>query len=369
MKVLLAVDSLVRGGMERRLLELIKGLKEHQDFSLHLVVFSETIDYPEIYDWDIPLTLLKRVPKRNPLVFYRFYKLCKQWKPDLIHSWGTMSAIWAIPSSVFLRIPLINGNVVDAPENMSFFDKRIFRARLTYPFSTAIVGNSQAGHLAYKVPARKAICIYNGIDLKRISQLKDPTDIKRELEIRSDKVIGMVGSFSKRKDYATFIRAGLLLLENNHDVTLVAVGDGPERSKIQNMVPSERSATFIFTGMRPDVESVINIFDIGVLATNTNTHGEGVSNVIIEYMALRKPVIATTGGGTNEIVDHDKSGYLIAPDSAEELADALERLLRNDPLASQMGQAGSEIVQSRFNLERMTAEYMALYRRLSGPSD
>lgn len=366
MKILLAADSLVRGGMERRMLELIKGLVGQKEFSLKLVVFSDTIDYPEIYDLEVPVVILKRVPKRNPLVFHRFYKICKQWKPDLIHSWGTMSAIWAIPTSVLLKIPLINGNIVDAPDKMAPWDKRLFRARLTYPFSKVVVGNSEAGLRAYRVPFRKSICIYNGIDRARFSKLRDVAEMRREIPVHTEQVVGMVGSFSKRKDYATFIKAGMLLLDHGRDITLIAVGDGPELQRHLQMVPPDRSQHFVFTGMRTDVESVINLFDVGVLATNAEIHGEGISNVILEYMALEIPVVATQGGGTSEILEQGKTGLLVEPGSAEEMADAISYLLDNEKEASEMGIAGSEIVNSRFSLSRMTQDYVELYQRVTG---
>lgn len=364
MKILLAVDSLVRGGMERRMLELVKGLRVHQDISLSVVVFSETIDYPEIYEWDIPVTILKRVPKRNPLVFYRFYKLCKKWKPDLIHSWGTMSAIWAIPACKLLGIKLINGNIVDAPENMSFFDKRLFRARLTFPFSSCVVSNSLAGLKAYKVPQKKGICIYNGIDLNRISGLEDPSEVRKQLNIQTKNVIGMVGSFTKRKDYQTFIEAGLLLLKQRKDLTLLAVGEGPEFERHKQLVPKEYAAHFIFPGIRTDVEAIINTFDIGVLSTNAHVHGEGISNVILEYMALSKPVVATKGGGTAEIVAHRETGILVSPGSAQEMANELYLLLENKEEAIAMGHKGRETVSSKFSLPEMTERYLGLYNSL-----
>ena len=362
MKILLAVDSLARGGMERRVLELIKGLGEYQDVNLKLVVFSETIEYPEIYDWNIPVILLKRVPKRNPLVFYRFYKLCKQWKPDLIHSWGTMSAIWAIPASQFLRIKLINGNIVDAPVNMSFFDKRLFRARLTYPFSSRIIGNSKAGLKAYRVPKKKGICIHNGIDPHRVLHLKKPSEVRQELNIQTENVIGMVGSFTGRKDFKTFIKAGLVLLDQRKDITLVAVGEGPDLPRHEQLIPAKYTTHFRFPGIRTDVEDIINIFDIGVLATNTREHGEGISNVILEYMALAKPVVATQGGGTPEIVIHQQTGILVPSYSFQDMAHALNYLLDNKKEAATMGSVGLETVHGKFSLSKMTENYVDLYK-------
>ncbi|WP_297696248.1 glycosyltransferase [uncultured Eudoraea sp.] len=363
MKILLAVDSLARGGMERRLIELVKGLKRYPEIELNLVVFSETIAYPEIHDLDIPITILKRVPKKNPMVFVRFYKLCKKLGPDLIHCWGTMSAIWAIPTAKLLGISLINGNIMDAPEGLSFFDKRLFRARLTYPFSSFIVSNSKAGLNAYKVPKHKAICIYNGFDSNRISNLKQGSELKNELKVQTPKVVGMIGSFSERKDFETFIKAGIKILGKRSDVTFLAVGEGPELGKHLQMVPSKYRSNFIFPGIRTDVESVINILDIGVLSTNSHIHGEGISNVILEYMALEKPVIATKGGGTPEIIEHGISGILIPSHSALDLANEIHYLLENIEEARTMGRKGRETVAEKFNLAEMTKAYIELYQR------
>ncbi len=362
MKILLLVDSLSSGGMQRRLIELIKGLRNYSDVQLQLVVFSDKIHYKEVFDLGIPVQILKRVPKRNPKVFYRLYKLCKSWKPDLIHSWGTMSALLAIPSSQLLGIKLINGNVVDAPKDMGFFDERLFRARLTFFFSTVIIGNSEAGLRAYKVPKLKGICIYNGFDSNRVSNLDQKSIVKEQFHINTEKVIGMVGGFYDRKDFETYILAGLQILGQRNDVTFVAVGDGPNLEKCRAMIPSEYSSTFIFTGVQRDIESIVNIFDVGVLSTNTDVHGEGISNAILEYMALGKPVVATYGGGTDEVVVHNTTGLLVLPKSPNEMTKCLVKLLDDTDRAHKMGEEGKDRVVNFFGLRKMTKSYLELYQ-------
>ena len=364
MKILLLIDSLVSGGRERRLIELIKGFANYEDVQLHLVVFSDKIHYQEVFELGIPVTIMKRVPKKNPLVFYKLFKLCKQWHPDLIHSWGTMSAILAIPASILLRIKLINGNVTDAPNNMSFFDKKLVRANLSFPFSKVIIGNSNAGLSAYKVPKKKALCIYNGFDFNRINDLKDKAEIREKFNILTAIVIGMVGGFFERKDYETYIRAALLVLKQRTDVTFMAIGEGPNLLKCKEIIPPEYSSYFKFTGVQKDVESIINIFNIGVLSTNTKVHGEGISNAILEYMALAKPTVATSGGGTNEIVDHMKTGILIPPNSPETMAEQLIYLLDNPAQAETIGLKGNSQIQEKFSLEKMSSAYYQLYQKL-----
>ncbi len=364
MKILLLIDSLVSGGRERRLIELIKGLRNYPDVQLKLVVFSDKIYYKEIYELDIPVIILKRIPKKNPLVFYKLYKICRNWKPDLMHSWGTMSAIWSIPSSISLNIKLINGNVTDAPANMGFFDKKLVRAKLSFPFSKVIIGNSKAGLSAYKVPKEKALCIYNGFDFNRINDLKDKALIKDQINILNAKVIGMVGGFFERKDYETYLRAALIVLKHRKDVDFMAIGEGPNLKKCEALIPPNYKSYFKFTGVQQDVESIINIFDIGVLSTNTKVHGEGISNAILEYMALAKPTVATSGGGTNEIVEHLKTGILIPPNSPETMAEQLIYLLDNPDIAEKIGLEGNSQIQRLFSLEKMTSAYYQLYGKL-----
>ena len=365
MKILLLINSLTSGGTERRLIELIKGFKEHPDVQLHLVVFSNEIHYQEVHELGIPITLMPRIPKRNPKVFYKLYQLCKYWKPDLIHSWGTMSSIIAIPASVLLNIKLVNGNIINAPKHMSFFNDGLFRTRLTFPFSSVIVGNSLAGLKAYKVPQKKGICIYNGFNFNRITDLEAKAIVTDKYNIITPKVVGMVAGFFDRKDYETYIKAALSILKKRTDVTFMAIGDGPNLEKCKALIPHDYASNFIFTGTQKDVESIINSFDIGVLSTNVNVHGEGISNAILEYMALEKPVVATTGGGTNEIVDHLKTGFLIPPDSAEAMAVKLIHLLDNPDEALKMGKEGKDRISKMFGLEAMTTSYYELYKKLT----
>jgi glycosyltransferase involved in cell wall biosynthesis len=84
----------------------------------------------------------------------------------------------------------------------------------------------------------------------------------------------------------------------------------------------------------------------------------------MEYMAIGKPVIATEGGGTNEIVVDGETGFLVRPKSPEALANKILELLENPDRANQMGMAGRRRVQDHFNLGKMTDTYFDLYNRL-----
>jgi glycosyltransferase involved in cell wall biosynthesis len=100
--------------------------------------------------------------------------------------------------------------------------------------------------------------------------------------------------------------------------------------------------------------------DIGVLATFT----EGISNSVLEYMALGKPVVATSGGGTNEIVTDNETGFLVSPSNPKELADRLQVLLNDSKLCTKMGQSGKMRIHEIFSIEKMTGKYISEYKKL-----
>jgi glycosyltransferase involved in cell wall biosynthesis len=265
-----------------------------------------------------------------------------------------------------LGIKLLNANIADAPKDMNLFDERYFRAKLTFGFSDAIVGNSQAGLEAYRAPGIKSHCVYNGFDFDRISHLEDTETVRQGLGIDSGKLIGMVGAFFDRKDYDTFIRGACLLLRDRKDLHFLAIGDGPNLAHCQSIVPEHFRAHIHFPGMLHRVESVINLFDVGVLCTNASVHGEGISNSILEYMVLGKPVVATLGGGTSEIVIDGETGWLVPPADPEALAGKIADLLDHPDKALGMGNKGRERIYSQFSIHKMEQTYLGLYSQLTG---
>jgi glycosyltransferase involved in cell wall biosynthesis len=81
-------------------------------------------------------------------------------------------------------------------------------------------------------------------------------------------------------------------------------------------------------------------------------------------MALKKPVIATIGGGTNEIVEDSKTGFLVQHSNPESIAENIEILLNNKILSEKMGFYGHQKVVKKFSLNGMINEYMTSYRRV-----
>ena len=363
MKILLITDSLGKGGKERQILELLKGLQHYPKIELDLAIFSREISFPVIYEMGVPLHIFDRKPKKDPRVFWRFYKLCKQLRPDLIHSWGSMPTIYALPAAKKLKIKLINAMIQDAPPKMSILDSRRIRSFLTMPFSDQVVGNSLAGLESYKAPKERSSCMYNGFDLNRAKPLFSEREIREKFHIQTPFIVGMVGAFADRKDYFTFIDAAITILQHRKDISFLAIGEGKNRSLCESRVPQDLKKYILFTGLQDEVESLVNTFNVGVLATNKRVHGEGIANVIMEYMAMGKPVIATDAGGTHEIVLHGENGYLIEDQDSQQLATYMLELIDNPNRAKELGEKGRNLLENGFNMEKMVDEHVKLYEK------
>jgi len=362
MKVLMLIESLTCGGKERRLVELLRGLKKFSPIQCELALMSKNIFYSEIFDLGIKIHYTERKIKKDPRIFYWLYKICKDFKPDIIHTWSGMASVYAAPVAKMLKIKLINGMITHATPKKKLSRGYIY-GRLSFPFSDVVLANSFAGLRALKIPEGKKCCIQNGFDFDRAESLRDADSIKKDFGIATSKVVGMIGALNqRRKDYGTLISAAEILLSEDPDTTFLFVGGGEGLDRFRMRIKAAHKDNIKFLGMQKDVESIINAFDVAVLCT----YFEGFSNVIMEYMALGKPVVATNTGGNPELVIDGKTGYLVPKEDSEAVANKVRYLLNNPEVAESMGEAGQKRIKDFFSLDLMVEKYDRLYTIVCG---
>jgi len=269
-----------------------------------------------------------------------------------------MTAVYSVPICKLLHIRLVNGMITDAPSRKNIFNKRWVRARLTFPFSDAIIGNSIAGLNAYRASKTRSVCIYNGFNFNRLNNLAANYAIRKQIEINTNYVIGMVASFTDNKDYKTYFNAAQLILSKRNDITFLAIGKNTDSDQARNLIQEKYKEHFRLLGKISNIESFVSVMDICVLSTFT----EGISNSILEYMAMGKVVIASSGGGTNEIVENNKTGFLINPSSPGELAEKIEILLNDICLRKCMGLAGRRRIEDHFSIDKMVNKFISVYK-------
>lgn len=365
----MVINGLHRGGRERRFLELIKALtKESGKYEIYIVSLSPLVQYPIIYDLPVTFQIMAGKDKKKINRIVKIRRIIKTFKPDLIHSWDITCSGYVAVSNMFLNVPVVQGVIYDASIHSSLGRSIRNRIRLLSPLSKAFVGNSMAGIRAYEPPANKSVCIYNGIDLTRFNNLKSPDATATEV-IGSPKgnrfVMAMVAAFQIRKDYSNYLKVAISLCEKDPAMTFLLIGEGEDMAAIKAQTPAALlDKQIIFTGMRQDIESILQFVDIGVLMTNSENHSEGISNTIVEYMASRKPVIATRGGGTNELVQDGINGFLVDGGNTEQVIEKILALRADPAMAARMGEKGQDWIARNFEIGRMTDEYIALYEKV-----
>jgi glycosyltransferase involved in cell wall biosynthesis len=192
--------------------------------------------------------------------------------------------------------------------------------------------------------------VYNGIDFSRFQ--------KRE-ETTQNRSMCMVANFSEKKDHESLIRSLPLVLKNFSDITLILVGRGKNEEKCRMLASSLGIGDHvIFENSCNSPEDIIRDCSIGILLSPA---GEGISNVILEYMALGIPVIATDLGGNREVVEHGLTGVLLPDHSTYRIADEIGKMFEMPERAKEMGSRGRERVEKKFDCKRMILEYIDLY--------
>lgn len=360
MRILFSIESMGSGGKERRLNELIKHLSKNPDNKLALVVFHEGFHYKESEKVNLKVYQinkdLKSILTLKP--FWQFAHICKEFKPDIIHSWGNLNSLFAIPASYFQGIPVINNQITSVAKSKRSFGKLIYY-KIPFAFSKAIVGNSKIGLSSYSVKSTKARSIYNGFNNSRLNKLKPADEVRKELGIKTPFVVGMVASTVPAKDYKTFFNSAFEVLNKRDDVSFVAIGGGVKKKHVEN-IPKKYSSRILLFEARNHVENDMNIFDIGVLSS----FYEGLPNVVLEMMALGKAVIATNVGGTPELIDNMEDGFLFQPGDQTQLVDLINSLLDNEKTRKAIGDNARQKVQAKFDIDTMLAAYENVYREV-----
>lgn len=345
------------GGKERQLIELIKGLLTNNDVKCELAVMNKEIYYEEVFNLNIRIHLLIRNFKKDPFVLIKLLKIIKEFKPDIIHSFSPMTSFYSVFLKLFRKFIFFDGTIRSAPERkiVPFSTKML--NYFNFFFANAIIANSKAGLKSYNAPKRKSFAIYNGFDMSRLKNLESREKIRNKFGINTGKVVGMVANFTDKKDYDTYIIASKQIVKKRQNVTFLAVGNGVNFEYFKNKINNYDKIKLI--GSQKRIESIINTFDICVLSTYT----ESCSNSIMEYMALGKPVIATDGGGTKELIIDGKTGYLVKVRDPEELAAKIEFLLANEKMTIKMGNAGKRIIETKFSLNKMIKSHYKLFQK------
>jgi glycosyltransferase involved in cell wall biosynthesis len=179
----------------------------------------------------------------------------------------------------------------------------------------------------------------------------------------------MVARVNPQKDFVTLASAAAHVLSKHPNVRFLIVGDNAivdinrrHFAKVSEYLRClQIESSFIFTGYRSDTQRLISAMDVVVLST----HREGFPLSILEAMALRKPVVATSVGGIPEIIVSGETGYLHRPGDSSELARAILTLVENPDEAARIGEAAYRGASAKCSLQRFIEEMSQVYSEIA----
>ncbi len=208
--------------------------------------------------------------------------------------------------------------------------------------------------------------IHNGIDVEYFQDRLSAAE-KQALRARcgagaSDVVLGLCAAMRPEKAHGDLLQAVARLRSQGLPVSVLLIGDGPERPRIEAQIAALGLAQAAYiTGFMPDVRPWVASCDALVLASHAV---ETFSLAALEAMALGKPMIMTDIGGASEQVEPGVNGYLYQAGDIDALVQVLTRLI-GDGNGRAMGRAARETVVAQFSVEGMVRKYEALLLEMS----
>ena len=255
-----------------------------------------------------------------------------------------------------------------------------FQTRFFVRFLDAIISVSDS-YLNYvteqKLKPKKAYRVYDGLDvtefdvyyyLEQKNYLEQKKQIRRNLNVSSgDILIGMVGNIDYWKGQIVLVKAMTFVVKKFNNVKVALVGKtarGAEKYEKEIRACISRHGlndNIIFTGYRDDISALLNAFDIFVHAS---VEPEPFGGVILEAMAMKKPIVATNSGGTPEQIVDGQSGLLVPMDDERAMADAILTYLDDKQKADELGINAWVRLQDKFSIEKMVSGIEDIYQKV-----
>ena len=211
--------------------------------------------------------------------------------------------------------------------------------------------------------SERIVCFANAVDVDRFRPVTpfEKAQAKGALGLSEETaVIGTVARLVERKGIDILLRA-FAMVRHGHPVHLLIAGDGPLSQELRALAQELKiEGSISWLGFQPDPVPWLRAMDVFALPSRL----EGSPNAVLEAMAMGLSIVATTIGGVVDLLDEGKTGFLVPPDDPDALATALDRLLRNTPLRTDLGSNARSRAVEGFSLADTVTRLVNLYLAL-----
>ena len=351
-----------------------------RNHSLSVVTSIRTVDKPEqienvkIFEVKPYMTLYK-LPHTLTFPFSAIYKIVKRQDVEIMHLLNDLSTNAAFASLISrltdvpfvytiqgpgtrLSHPLVD--TVIAVYHHTVERWIVNRARKVILLSKSLIPAAQE----LGVDESRMAVIPSGIDSQhfdpeRLEVGEKANFLRNQLEIGDSVVLGFVGRLVPAKGLEVFFSAVKQIQDEHQNITILIIGDGALRKNLEARANKLKVRT-IFTGWKHDTPPYYALMDIFVLPS----FYEGLANVLLEAMAMKKAVVATKVGGNPDVILNGENGFLVPAGNSKQMASALEQLIEDDNLRVRVGISNRQKIEKHFSwattVERIERVYSEL---------
>lgn len=360
-------------GSENHLLTLLASLDKTQ-FEMELCILAEPRHFSLLQDYARQLEhagvhVFFRAVRRyfDERIVWNLASYMKARRFDIVHTHLIHADLYGTVAAKLAGVPVI----ISSQHNDDQFRRSrliIWLNRLLARWQTKIIVISDwVGKFLQEVegiPAEKITRIHYGLDPKPIEALADQLYLRQQFSIPSDAlVIGTIGRLTLQKGQRYLLEAVCLLKSDFPNLRVVIIGDGELRAELEQQAKTlDITDNVIFTGSRIYHETMRLLSGMDIFVFPSLWEGFGL--VLLEAMALKKPIVASRVSAIPEIVIDGENGRLVSPGKAEQLAQSITMLLQMPSLFHKMGLSGYQRLLQHFSVETMAAKTISLYQSL-----
>ena len=308
-------------------------------------------------------------PLRDVQSYRAIVRHLKAIRPDVVHTHSSKAGILGRAAAAKLRIPAvhtIHGASFHYGQSPLAYRAYVIAEKWAAPRTARFISVANAMTERYVAAGiaspERFTTIYSGMEVEPFLAPQRPREeLRRELGLRpEDVVVGKVGRLFHLKGHEFVIAAAGRVVRENPRVRFLFVGDGILREKYeQEIAAAGLKESFVFAGLvHPDrIPECIHAMDI-VVHTSL---WEGLARVLPQGLLAGKPVVSYDVDGAREVVIPGETGYLLPPQSVEELSTAILELAANPELRDRLGRTGRERFAEQFCHRTMTRRIREVY--------
>ena len=357
-KIAYVLPSLDMGGAERFIVDLILNL-DREIFAPHLFLFKRGGGWAaELTAENIPVTILKKRAKFDPVNFYALYSALRRFQPTIVHT-ELGGDLYGRLIGEILRSPIILTTEQNVNPDESFLNNLFKRVLSRSADKIVAISGAVKDDLIkrYNIDPAQIKLIFNGLEIdKFLNPAKDRTILRDNSEI----IFGTLGRLAPQKGQSVLIEAWSKI--SRPGLRCLIGGEGKLAMALDKQIKAAALTDRVkLIGPVADTSAYFNSLDVFVLPSIW----EGLGNVLLEAGLSGLPIIASDVDGIKEIID-ETTGWLVPAGNASALAEKIDWLAANlhSPLVKAKTQTLREKIIANFDIKIIALAYQSLYREL-----